>query len=460
MGQIRVEDTQIRSETMDKYPRSRSRSESQHKQTFATPERYDRSRDHRTGRLASNPDPSISNGSIGSKSTDRGRTMQRRYEFIDSDDKPYKVLSPVQEATKSNDSNDDYPDNTGRESNMTTMTNLIQRCVEPSSTQLSTCQSHGQQETNEAIGNTSVTQPSPSQSKLKRRPPPLNLNDPVHVGMVKRSNHYEIEHIAIKSSKAEHFGFSSPYTDLSKYDDRLKNPPRISPLEIPNLDGLRGVDPLELYSEWRKNLKPVRTASRGSIHITVPTREEDTFMTGKEAGEDRLPITDYPIAQDTPIVNRVRSRSTLGIREDLDNERHRQFSGNSLYTASEYSIGMPSGRGSGIIRSATMNDATHGGRQFSGGSGSRASYNDAMMNAMPPRIGTETISPPFTPLTPFIMRASGAPAGVERGAKTLFGEHGWLEDTAASGTAKPKMEKMGGFLEGLKRKAREIVRHI
>ncbi|KAI0192702.1 hypothetical protein EV127DRAFT_336822 [Xylaria flabelliformis] len=69
------------------------------------------------------------------------------------------------------------------------------------------------------------------------------------------------------------------------------------------------------------------------------------------------------------------------------------------------------------------------------------------------------LSTPFTPLTPFIMKATGAPAGVERGSKTLFGEHGWLEDTAASAMARPKLEKVGGFMESLKRKAREIVRH-
>ncbi|KAI1300774.1 hypothetical protein F5Y03DRAFT_385846 [Xylaria venustula] len=57
------------------------------------------------------------------------------------------------------------------------------------------------------------------------------------------------------------------------------------------------------------------------------------------------------------------------------------------------------------------------------------------------------------------MRVSGAPAGVEQGEKkTLFGEHGWLEDTAAAtGARKPvKMEKATGFMESLKRKAREL----
>ncbi|KAI0876363.1 hypothetical protein GGS24DRAFT_238596 [Hypoxylon argillaceum] len=336
---------------------------------------------------------------------------------------------------------------------MTTMTNIIQKCVESSPAQLPTRHNHPGQQANEPVS-TSATQPSLSQPKTKHRPPPLDLNNPVHVGMVQRSNRYEIKHIAIKSSKAEHFGFPKPNIDLSMYDDRLKNPPKISPLNIPNLDGLRGIDPLELYSEWRKNLKPIRTASQGSVHITVPTREEDTFMNENNTDEDHLPIVDYPIAQDTPIVNRVRSRSTLGIRQDQDKEeRHRQLSGSSIYMASEYGVGSPPGQRSRMTRSVTMNDIHRGGRQSSGASHS------ATMNHLPAQMGMATLSPPFSPLTPFIMKASGAPAGVEGGAKTLFGEHGWLEDTAASGTTKPKMEKTG-FLESLKRKAREIVRDI
>ncbi|KAI1126569.1 hypothetical protein F5Y10DRAFT_293695 [Nemania abortiva] len=451
-GLNKVEGSRSRSKAMDEYSHSHSRSQPQHKQSFDAAESYGRGRDHSTDRLASKPCLYTSGGNTISKSTDRGRTMQRRYEFIDSDDVTYTELSPVQEAARTDsDGNGECTDNTGRESNMTTMTSIIQKCTEPSPTQPSDRQGHHKQQSNGGVS-TPVVQPSPSQPTTKRHPFPLDLEDPVRIGMVRRTNRYEVEHVAIKSSRAEYFS-PSPTTDLSKYDDRLKNPPKISPLNIPNLNDLRGIDPLELYNEWRRNLRHVRTASQGSVHITVPGWEEYSSMTGK-TDEDQLPIMDYPVAQNTPLVNRVRSRSTLGIREDRDKEeRQRRFSGSSVYTPSEYTSRMPSAQGPGVVRSATMNDVTHRGRRFSGGAASRASHNG---NHMPLQTETEMQSPPFTPLTPFIMKVTGAPAGVERGAKTLFGEHGWLEDTAASGMAKPKVEKAGGFLENLKRKAREI----
>ncbi|KAI0106984.1 hypothetical protein GGR51DRAFT_559669 [Nemania sp. FL0031] len=433
-GQNSAEGSRSRSKATDKYSRSHSRSQSQHKQSFDTQEGYSRSRDHSTSQSVSNPDPSISDASTRSKSPDRGRTKQRRYEFIDSDDKTYTELSPILEVAKKSYDNGGCTDNTGRESDMTTMTDLIEKCTESSPAQLPDHQNRPQQQSNDGVG-TSAAQPFLPQPKVKRRPPPLDLDEPIRVGVVKH-DHFQIEHVAIKSSKAEHFGFSGPKIDLSKYDDRLKNPPKMDPVIIPDVKNLYEIDPLELYNVWRQNLKPLRSPSQGSVHIRVPGRER------KNIDEDHLPIADYPDAQSTPIVNRVRSRSTLGIRED------RQFSGSSLYTDSEYTPAMPSAQGSGIIRSATMNDAMHRGRQFSTGSGSRASYNGAME--------AEMTSPPFTPLTPFIMKATGAPEGAGAGAKTLFGENGWLEDTAASGTKKPKTEKVGGFLESLKRKAREI----
>lgn len=388
--------------------------------------------------------------------------MQRRYEFIDSDDTPHVVLSPVQETTKNNinDGNAEITDKTARESTMTTMTDLMQKFAETSPPKIPGRHNHRRKQVNADAG-IPVAKPSRSRPKARYRPPPLNLKDAVYVGRVRHADRYDIEHIAIKSSKAEHFDLYSPKTSSSPYDGRVKNPPRIGPPDIPDLNELRGIHPLELYAMWRKNSRPVRTASQGSIHITVPTGEEDTFVAGNKADEDRSSITDYRIAQDTPIVNRVRSRSALDIREEDNNEeRLRHFSGNSIYTASEYSAAKTAGLGSGIVRSATLNDVPHYDRQFSGSSRPNLRHDGTKMKAVPRLMDMENTSSPFTPLTPFIMKLSGAPTGVERGTKTLFGEHGWLEDTAASGITKPKLEKVSGFMESLKRKAREIVRHI
>ncbi|KAI8955245.1 hypothetical protein F4801DRAFT_379551 [Xylaria longipes] len=455
-GRSNGEGSRSRSKTMNDHSRSHSRSLSQHKQSSDAPQGYGRCGDYSAGPLVAKPDPSSRNGSVRSESTDRGRTMQRRYEFIDSDDKAHTVLSPVQETSKKDNDNGDGEGivNVGRESNMTTMTDLIRRCADSSPPKLPTRRNHLQQ-ANGVVG-TSATQPYPPQPKTKCRPPPLNLQDPVYLGRVRHTDRYEIEHIAIKSSKAELFDGTGPTTSSPIYDERAENSPIIPPLDIPSLNELRGVDALQLYDEWRKNLIPVRTASQSSIHITVSKSEEDVFPNGKRIDQDRLPIVDYPIAQDTPIVNHVRSRSALGIREDRDREQcHRQFSGDSVYTTSEYSA-TPLGQGPGITRSATMHDVPHRDRQFSNGSGSKASQYGVTLNDVLAGVEIEMLSPLFTPLTPFIMKANGAPTGVERGSKTLFGDHGWLEDTAASGMTKPKMDKVGGFMESLKRKAREI----
>ncbi|KAJ2991056.1 hypothetical protein NUW58_g2662 [Xylaria curta] len=398
-----------------------SRSHSQHKQSFDAPQEKDYSRDHSSGPLIPKPYPSGGNDSGRSESVERGRTMQRCYEFIDTEDQAYPVLSRASE-----DAGD-----VGRESNMTTMTDLMQRCLESPPPKLPTRQNHQQQ-----------TQP-----KTKHRPPPLNLKDPVYVGMVERANRYEVEHNAIESSKAERFS-------SSVYGGRVGDPLKLDLPHISHRNESHGVDALQQYSEWRKNSKPAHTSSQGPTHVTITTLENNKFVADKRADENRLPITDHPIAQDTLVVGRVRSRTTLGIREDRDKEqRQRQFSDGSAYTPSEYST-TPFSYGSTTIHHSPQRN-----RQFSCGSGSKASQDDANINDV--EIGTDMSSPIFTPLTPFIMKASGAPVGAERGAKTLIGEHGWLEDTAASASGaakpKPKAAKAVGLMGSLKRKAREIV---
>ncbi|KAI0402971.1 hypothetical protein F4802DRAFT_326368 [Xylaria palmicola] len=414
---------------MHEYSRSHSRSQSDNKASFDAPRGYDRTRDHSTSPLI----PAIRTCGR-SESTDRGRTLRRRYEFIDSDDKTYTVLSPVQEAAKKNNGGCDGPsaNSIGHESDTTTVTDLMQRCMEQYPPELPPLRLRKQQQqVNVGVGITAA-RPSLVQPKVKHRPPPLNLEGPVYVRKFKHTDRYKIEHVAIKSSKAELFDLHGPRTSSSVQDDRVEKAADIKPPHIPSVREPRGPDLLQLYGEWRADTR----------HAAAPTGEEDAFPAGKKTDDDRLPIASHPIARSTPNINHVRSRSTLGIGEEREREaRQRQFSGDLLYTPSVY-CSTPFSAGPGIARSVTMHGAPHRSRQFSSGSGSK----------------TETPSPPFTPLTPFIMGASGAPAGVERGSKTLFGQHGWLEDTAASGAARPKAEKMSGFLESLKRKAREIVR--
>ncbi|KAI3317598.1 hypothetical protein HD806DRAFT_364562 [Xylariaceae sp. AK1471] len=441
--------------------RSHAHHEAQQKQFLNVPDGYGRGRDHSTGLSMSKSDPAAQNADMRARSADRGRTMRRRYEFIDE--------SPVKEAAdkKNNDGKGKDTDNAGRESTMTTMTDLMQQCMEPSPPKLPVRQNR-QQQANMDVG-TSVTQQSLPQPKPKRRPTQLNLQDPVYVGMISRHRQrYEVEHIPIKSSQAEFFNLPNHYPTSSVYDedDGDEEPLTISPLHIPKCTE-RSVNFLEVYSQWRDNLKPVRTASQGSINIRVPTKEEDTFLAKKGVDEDRLPIADYPVARESPVVNHVRSRSSLGFREDRD----RQFPGDFESEAIENGVALASGLGSGVKRSATTNDIPHRSRQPSGGSRSKACGNDVEMPLDQEWGGPKSVSmsdvasrmeippSPYTPLTPFIMKATGAPSFVGGGSKTLFGDHGWLEDTAASGPKKPKVEKKGGFMESLKQKAREFVSH-
>jgi hypothetical protein len=395
--------------------------------------------------------------------------MRRRYEFIDE--------SPVKETASKKYNVDKGMDTdiAGRESTMTTMTDLMHQCMKPSPPKLPGRQARQQQQANMDI-DTLAKQQSLTPLKSKHRPTPLNLEEPLYVGMISRHRQrYEVEHIPIKSSQAEFFNLPHHYPASSNYDDnddeRDGEPLTISPLHIPKCTE-RSVNFLEVYSHWRNNLNPVRTTSQGSINIRVPTKEEDTFLAKKSADEDRLPIVDYPVARPSPIVNHVRSRSSLGFRENRDrDDDDRQFPGDFESEAVENGVALASGLGLGVKRSATLNDIPHRNRQVSDGSASKTSGNSVAVAfnqewGRPKSVSMSDVasrleipSSPYTPLTPFIMRAAGAPSCVEGGSKTLFGDHGWLEDTAASGPKKPKMEKKGGFMENLKQKARDLVSH-
>ncbi|KAI0518545.1 hypothetical protein F5B22DRAFT_654029 [Xylaria bambusicola] len=437
------------------HTRSHSRSVSECRQSIDAPEGYNCARDHSRGSSILNPDHNIRNGSLRSDSTDRGRTMQRRYEFIDNDDKAHQVLSPVHETAKKDidNVNSKIFRNIGHESSMTTVTDLMQQCVEHLP-QPPALQNHRQKLTNGAV-DTSATQVSLSQAKAKQRPPALNLRNPVHIGMVNRNtNRYQIEHTAIKSSKAEHFDSYSPSDNTPVYDC-TEDSPAIAPLTIPKYSNIDPASPLRSYIEWRQNLKPVYTPSQSSIRVMIPTQEEEMFAVKKRVGDGHRQIVGPHGTRIPYALSNMRSRSALGIREDGNEDRYRQLSGDSGYTASEYSAEKTPGRGSGITRSATINEGPHRDRQFSGDSESKISQSGTVIDSVNPPKETASSSP-FTPLTPFIMRASGAPVGVEQGTKTLFGKHGWLEDTAALGVKKSKIERTGRFMESLKRKAREI----
>jgi hypothetical protein len=248
--------------------------------------------------------------------------------------------------------------------------------------------------------------------------------------IIRRRIKYDVEHVPIKSSQAEFSNINSPDASSSVYDYDVEDLPTISPLIVPKVEEMGSVNFLRAYEKWRDSVEVPDTASQGSVHIEVPTYEEDNFVTKDEKVGNQQPIhDDYLHAQDYPGVNHMRSRSALGIREYRD----RQFSGGAepIY---------------GITRAATTNLLPNAAQDYGV---TESTTTDDFMDL------------PTSPLTPFIKRMGGAPPGVDHGgAKKLFGEHGFLEDTAKSDAKKPKMEKTGGgIIEGFRRIAREIVRH-
>lgn len=415
-------------------------------------------RGHNTSVSTSKPDAGTQNPFL--QVPGRGRTMRRRYDFTDSDDKSCTEDSPVEMAAdkKNTDVKENGTDNIGRQSTMTTMTDIMRQGRESSPPEVPVRRNRLQQAIID-VGN-SATQQSSIQPKTKPRPAPLDLNAPAFVGSVTRNQQrYNVEHNPIRSSQADFFDGASHYPSSSVYDDDDQEEASltISPLHIPRITE-RSVNFQDVYNRWRQDLRPIRTASQGSIHITVPTAEDDTVVSpGVEQQEDCLSIADYPVSQESPTVNRMRSQSSLGFRED----RTRQFPGDFEAEAEEYGAALASGLPSGVKRSATTNSVPN--RQFSGYSTSHSQQSGrprsmAMGDVASSRL--EVPPSPYTPLTPFIMRATGAPSCIERGSKNLFGDRGWLEDTAASGPKNPKVEKTGGFMENLKQKARKLVSHI
>jgi hypothetical protein len=89
----------------------------------------------------------------------------------------------------------------------------------------------------------------------------------------------------------------------------------------------------------------------------------------------------------------------------------------------------------------------------SGGNQNRGLIKSATTNDL--RAGPLTAqTDPFTPLTPWLKGQGGR--NIRKTSKNLFGDHGWLQDTA---TVKKKAEpqKSTGFFHGIKKVAREIV---
>ncbi|KAI1412432.1 hypothetical protein F5Y13DRAFT_200078 [Hypoxylon sp. FL1857] len=280
-------------------------------------------------------------------SPERGRSLQRRYEFPSSDSD--NALSPVFEGDMDN-----------RESHITTMTDIMNG-------------SRGESPQRPRSMSRHKSPPKPAgysstQQKEKRRPTPLDLRD-VRKYVV-NSNIQPIHNpiSPTESEMAEVFedGDSSVYADgtaFPSYDE--------APLRAPEESGVSGVNILRGYNDWRESQSGGGPVARNGYLYAKSMKEQD---------------------------------SVPEIPNESDQVPQRQQAKEA------------------VSRPSTTNES--------------------------PKKPEEPEAPPFTPLTPYLMNTRVA-------SKTLIGDKGWLEDTAAQGK-KPESKKSTSFMGNFKKTARKI----
>ncbi|KAI1139784.1 hypothetical protein F5Y05DRAFT_411968 [Hypoxylon sp. FL0543] len=282
-------------------------------------------------------------------SPERGRSLQRRYEFQSSDSD--NALSPVFEGGMDN-----------RQSNVTTMTDIINRAQGDSSQRLQSRSVSRHKSPPKPVGYTST------QLKDKHRPAPLDLEDARRYGTVaaEKSNLHPIHNPVspIESEMAQAFGdrSSSVYTDGNAF------PSYEAPLRAAETSGMGGVNILQGYNDWKEN-QPVGApvAVNGYLYSKGTKEHENAAETLNMDGQE--------------------------------------FQGQPAKEANS--------------RPSNVDESSK-----------------------------ELEEPPFTPLTPYLMNTRVA-------TKTLIGDKGWLEDTAAQ-AKKPESKKPASFMGNFKKTARKI----
>ncbi|KAI1269682.1 hypothetical protein F5Y18DRAFT_107029 [Xylariaceae sp. FL1019] len=377
------------------------------------------------------------------RSSDRGRTGARPFEFFSSDDESNGGLSPVHEKDGSEGTGNE---STGRDSHVTTMSEMIRHGMRESPPPLPPRQNHvGHQTTTPGVASSADAKP-----KTKGRPAPLDLTEAISYGRADRhTREYNYEHHPIKSSEAEFFNFP-PQSTSSTYDN---SPLSIPAVEIPPEVGEKRLSFQEQYRMWKEaeDKKPITDEP---VNVKIPDLDTNKFLYPKPDGnkvvkndDDRLPIRSPQV-----LLNR-RSRSAMGHRE-LRNElireassTQRQPSGASDAPSSVYT-GAALSYKPAMKKSATANNL-----QAPGSGHGMIVPSSGQASSIFPE--------PYTPLSAFIesLEPNPRPRQTDARRKNLFGDHGWLEDTANTvGTKEPKskLDKAGGLLDNVLRRAREM----
>ncbi|KAI5923813.1 hypothetical protein F4810DRAFT_710238 [Camillea tinctor] len=410
-------------------------------------------------------------------SPERGRSRQRRrYELPSDDESEDDALSTVQETGKSN---------------MTTFTDIIRQGLEPSPSRSPASRTPSRHRSPpRPIGDTSVppvpTLPPVTTLNRAHRPTGLDMSAASRFGNATgRHANIQVVHNPLPaspsapelsvpqktmlqaSSPGPSRGHAAP-TALSPKLDKGKQPERVQVKsrrahrnsKDSRKDELRYSSSVYEWDEDLPTISPLHIPKRGEMMKVDILQQynkwwQDSSMAATRRAE--FPASPMPLIHDQgakhkTILHNIRSRSEMGRRDVSSGER----AGASSSNAAPHGIPpqqqrQPLYQGGSIPKSATTSDIRdEGDNQFRSDS----------------RPQLESLSEPFTPLTPWLMAGgmSGMAGGLssKKKSKVLIGKDGYLEDTAAQAQTQDHKKKgensksIGGFFG----KCRDIAREL
>jgi hypothetical protein len=269
-------------------------------------------------------------------------------------------------------------------------------------------------QSNSPLENNSTTMGS--NRKEKRRPKPLDLQDAVQYGeLASRAKHIEAVHDPIFSSKAQHRtinddGSSSVYVVKSPFSPNAS----ITPLHI--IKQRPAVDKINRIFKTSQSAPYIKQEPVDDIHSVTP-------WPSPTEPEPIAPLPSGPLLPSSVYDPDSVQKALLPSPEITESDVVP-----AVVAAANEQQQSSFPPAVGFVKSATTNDIV------------------LPTTGVPP-------TTPFTPLSAWMVDVDGYTRKVS---KNLFGDHGWLQDTAAA-SKKPEAPKPAGLIQGFRTFARGIV---
>ncbi|KAI0137169.1 hypothetical protein BJ170DRAFT_728509 [Xylariales sp. AK1849] len=238
--------------------------------------------------------------------------------------------------------------------------------------------------------------PNSTERKAKRRPAPLDLSNARRYAQITNLRKgVSAVHVPITPAEVQYKQVNDDGTSSVYTDDTpFDGAPTISPLRIMKRANTgTKVNVLKAYNNWKETNSP-QLASPAEIIAGAPALGHHRSQSLATNREEAvlLPRSVY-VPPPTPPTSQDNPPVAQGHR--------------------------------GMIKSATTNDLK------------------------PTNQTAQT--PLFTPLTPWLMDQ-----GTRKASKTLFGDHGWLHDTAVAAEKRKEPQKTNSLLDGIKKLTRDL----